>query len=53
MLSRPFSVTLAVTGRGVAGTYNRAQYLDQRREALGRYAEHIRGLTRARLSVVK
>ena len=39
--------------RGVAGTYNRALYLDQRRDALERYADHIKGLTRARLAVVK
>ena len=39
--------------RGVAGTYNRALYLDQRRAALERYADHIKGLTRARLAVVK
>ncbi len=39
--------------RGVAGVYNRALYLDQRRAALERYANHIRGLTRARLSVVR
>ena len=39
--------------RGVAGVYNRALYLDQRRDALERYANHIKGLTRARLAVVK
>lgn len=38
---------------GVAGTYNRALYLDQRREALEKYAGHIKGLARARLAVVK
>jgi integrase len=38
---------------GVGGVYNKAQYLDQRREALERYANHIKGLTRARLAVVK
>lgn len=39
--------------RGVAGTYNRALYLDQRRDALERYADHIKGLTRAKLAVVR
>jgi integrase len=39
--------------RGVAGTYNKSLYLPQRRDALERYADHIKGLTRARLSVVK
>lgn len=38
---------------GVAGTYNRALYLDQRRDALERYANHIKGLTRARLALVQ
>ena len=38
---------------GVAGVYNRATYLDQRRDALEKYADHIRGLTRAKLAVVK
>ncbi len=38
---------------GVAGTYNRALYLDQRREALEKYAGHIKGLARAKLAVVK
>ena len=38
---------------GVGGVYNKAQYLDAKREALGRYADHISGLTRARLSVVR
>lgn len=38
---------------GVGGVYNRAQYLDQKREALELYADHIKGLTRAKLSVVK
>jgi integrase len=38
---------------GVAGAYNRALYLDQRRDALERYADHVKGLTRARLAVVK
>ena len=37
---------------GVAGTYNKSQYLVQKREALERYADHIRGLTRAHLAVV-
>ena len=39
--------------RGVSGVYNRALYLDQRRDALERYANHIKGLTRAKLAVVK
>ena len=41
--------------RGVAGTYNRSLYLDQRRAALEKYAGYIKGLTRTRtrLSVVK
>jgi integrase len=30
--------------RGVAGTYNRAQYREQKRAALARWAEHIAGL---------
>ena len=34
---------------GVAGIYNRAKYLPQRREALARYADHIR---RAHLQVI-
>ncbi len=38
---------------GIAGVYNRAQYLDQRRAALEKHAGHIRGLTRAKLAVVK
>jgi integrase len=38
---------------GVAGVYNKAQYLDQKREALERYADHVKGLTRAKLSVVR
>ena len=38
---------------GVGGVYNRAEYLDQRRAALEKYADHIKGLTRARLAVVK
>jgi len=37
---------------GVAGVYNKAQYLDQKREALVSYADHIKALTRAKLSVV-
>jgi integrase len=37
---------------GVAGVYNKAQYLDQKREALLTYADHIKALTRAKLSVV-
>ena len=38
---------------GVAGVYNKAKYLDQRRDALEQYASHIKGLTRSRLAVVK
>jgi integrase len=37
---------------GVAGTYNKSLYLDQRRDALERYASHVKGLTRAKLAVV-
>jgi hypothetical protein len=39
--------------RGVSGVYNRALYLDQRRDALERYANHVKGLTRARLAQVQ
>ncbi len=38
---------------GVGGVYNRAQYFDQKRAALEKYALHIKGLTRAKLSIVK
>ena len=38
---------------GIGGVYNKAEYLDQRRAALEKYADHIKGLTRARLAVVK
>ena len=38
---------------GVGGVYNRAQYLDQKRAALEKYALHMKGLTRAKLSIVK
>jgi integrase len=38
---------------GVGGVYNKSQYLAQKREALDRYADHIKGLTRARLAVVR
>jgi integrase len=44
---------LGHVGGGVAAVYNRSVYLVQKREALDRYAEHIKGLTRARLAVVK
>jgi integrase len=39
--------------RGVAGTYNRAQYLEAKREALRKYADHVEGLARPRLAVVR
>lgn len=39
--------------RGVAGIYNKATYLDAKREALRKYADHVEGLTRVRLSVVR
>jgi integrase len=39
--------------KGVAGTYNRAQYLDEKRKALQKYADHVEGLTRPRLAVVR
>lgn len=39
---------------GVAGVYNRAEYAEEKREALEKYATHIDGLVnpRPRLSVV-
>jgi integrase len=51
-LNVPWDVVEACLGHtipGVRGIYNRSTYLDQRREALARYADHIR---RAHLSVV-
>ncbi|MGZ6022696.1 MAG: tyrosine-type recombinase/integrase [Rhizomicrobium sp.] len=39
--------------RGVAGTYNRATYIDQKGTALSAYAEHVERLTRPKLSVVR
>ncbi len=51
-LSKPSLAILSGHKAGVAGTYNRALYLDQRRDALERYANHVKGLTRARLAVV-
>lgn len=38
---------------GVGGVYNKAQYLDQKREAIEKYSDYVEGLTRPRLSVVR
>jgi integrase len=38
---------------GVGGNYNKAQYLDQKRAALEKYADHVNALMRAKLAVVK
>jgi integrase len=37
---------------GVAGVYNKAQYLEERREALQRWADHVAALVKGRLGKV-
>ena len=45
---------LGHTVRGISlATYNKSVYVSQRRTALEEYANHIKGLTRARLAAVK
>ena len=54
MLPHIVETLLGHTGHqgGVAGTYNRAQYLDECSRALARWAEHVLALVEGRESKV-
>ena len=52
-LSKPSLAMSAAPRLALLAPITGALYLDQRRDALERYADHVKGLTRARLAVVQ